>query len=108
MYLTVFCEGLNIVANSSDIGSRHLGISFNTVEKLNHHKHLMGYTVLHKKTDSNDPWKPHDVRGGWPHYYKITGLKPYTNYSVRVTPYSFQAAGLLGPITILETAEEGG
>ena len=68
----------------------------------------MGYTVLHKKTDSNDSWKPHDVRGGWPHYYKISGLKPYTNYSVRVTPYSFQASGLLGPITILETAEEGG
>ena len=67
----------------------------------------MGYTVLHKKTLSNDPWTPHNVRGGWPHYCKVSGLKPYTNYSLRVTPYSFQAAGLIGPIAVLETLEDG-
>lgn len=89
MYLIVFCEGFNIVVNSSDIGLRYLGIFFNVVEKLNYYKYLMGYIVLYKKIDSNDLWKLYDVCGGWFYYYKIFGLKFYINYLVWVMLYFF-------------------
>ena len=106
-YLLVFCEGLDTVLNGSAAGARHLNIKFKHVKRLSHHRHLMGYTVLHRLTDINDAWKANGIRGGHTRAYTITGLKPYKNYSVRALPYSFQAAGLLGPIMVLETKEDG-
>lgn len=107
LYLLVFCEGLDTVTNVTTEGVRHLDIYFNHVAGVNNHRHLMGYTVLHRLTDIDDTWKANGIRGGWTSKYTITGLKAYKNYSVRAMPYSFQAAGLIGPIIVLETKEDG-
>jgi len=107
IYTLVFCEGLDIITNVTGAESKHLDIKFNHVKDLSHHRHLMGYTVLHRLTDIDDTWKANGIRGGWDRSYKITGLKPYKNYSVRTMPYSFQAAGLIGPTVIVETKEDG-
>ena len=107
IYSLVFCEGLDIITNVTGAGATHLDIKFNHVKGVTHHRHLMGYTVLYRLTDVDDTWKANDIRGGWYSTYKITGLKPYKNYSVRTMPYSFQAAGLTGPTIIAETKEDG-
>ncbi|XP_078350977.1 phosphatidylinositol phosphatase PTPRQ-like isoform X2 [Oculina patagonica] len=101
-----FCEGLDTVTNVTSEGVSKLDIYFNHVAGINHHQHLMGYTVLHRLTDIDDTWKANDIRGGHSRKYTITGLTAYKNYSVRTMPYSFQAAGLIGPIIVLETKED--
>ena len=105
IYSLVFCEGLDTITNVTWAGTRHLDIKFNHVKDLSHH--LMGYTVLHRLTDIDDTWKANGMRGGWHRTYTIKHLKPYKNYSVRTLPYSFQAAGLIGPTIIAETKEDG-
>lgn len=107
IYSLVFCEGLEIITDVSGAGPKHLDIKFNHVKDVPHHRHLMGYTVLHRLTDIDDMWKANGIRGGWDRTYRITGLKPYKNYSLRTTPYSFQAAGLIGPNIVAETKEDG-
>lgn len=106
-YSLVLCEGLDTITNRTWVGTRHLDINFNHVKGLSDHRHLMGYTVLHRLTDIDDTWKANGMRGGWFRSYTITDLKPYKNYSVRTMPYSFQAAGLIGPAIIVETKEDG-
>lgn len=106
-YSLVFCEGLDIITNLTWAGTKHLDIKFRHVKGVSDHRHLMGYTVLHRLTDYDDTWKANGMRGGWHRSYTITGLKPYKNYSVRTMPYSFQAAGLIGPTIIVETKEDG-
>ena len=103
----VFCEGLDIITNVTLAETRHLDINFNHVKDVSHHRQLMGYNVLHRLTDIEDLWKANGIRGGHHRSYTIKGLEPYKNYSVRTMPYSFQAAGLIGPTIIVETKEDG-
>ena len=67
----------------------------------------MGYKVLYKQTDKDEWWQEIDKRGGWHRHHTISNLAPYTNYSVRVAPYSFKAGGLAGRIQVNATAEGG-
>ena len=106
-FFLVFCSGLEVITKGISSTSNSLGIEFNHVPGVDDSPDLMGYKVLYKQTDNDQWWQEIDKRGGWYRHHTISNLAPYTNYSIRVAPYSFKAGGLAGPIQVNATAEGG-
>lgn len=106
-FFLVFCSGFEVITKGISSTSNSIGIEFNHVPGVDDSPDLMGYKVLYKQTDNDEWWQEIDKRGGWYRHHTISNLAPYTNYSIRVAPYSFKAGGLAGPMQVNATAEGG-
>ena len=67
---------------------------------------LLGYTIRYNSDGEGDDWNTIDVAGST-NTYNITGLTPYTNYSIQVA--AMNMLGDLGPYSetiIVQTLED--
>ena len=83
-----------------------IAITFNNIPGLYHSIDFMGYAILFKMTDAEEWWQVRYKRGGWGRTYTFKDLRPYVNYTFRVSPYALKAGGLAGPPQTIQTKED--
>ena len=105
-FIVVYCSGLQITIEEFSVEPTSIAFKFNNIPGLSHSADFMGYAVLFKMTDAEEWWQVRDKRGGWGRHYTFKDLRPYVNYTFRVSPYSFKAGGLAGPPQTIQTKED--
>ena len=105
-FLVVYCSGLQITLEDFSVEPTIIEITFNNIPGLYHSVDFLGYAILFKKTDAEEWWQVRYKRGGGGRTYIFKELRPYVNYTFRVSPYGLKAAGLAGPPQTIQTKED--
>lgn len=105
-FLVVYCSGLQITIKDFSVEPTTIAIKFNNIPGLDHSADFMGYAILFKMTDAEEWWQVRYKRGGWGRSYIFEELRPYVNYTFRVSPYALKAGGLAGPPLTIQTKED--
>ena len=88
----------------SSVEARSMSVSWNEVPCIGQNGPITGYLLYYTNTTFNDTV---NITGGDNRQYILTGLTPYTNYTVTVRAYSDAGIGPTSNETIQQTVESG-
>lgn len=109
LYFSVICEAPKNAAPST-VTYNTITITMDPVSVQQHDDYFYGYRILYKNLDEpNSQWAARSViRNNVPPIMAgVYPLRPYTNYSFRMSAVSFQSEGLISEVLRVRTAQWG-
>ena len=81
-------------------------VSWNEVPCNGRNGPITGYYLTYTNITSNTSYTV-NITGGNNRMYTLTGLVPYTNYTVSIIPYNYNETGLISVNVTQQTLESG-
>ena len=109
LYFSVICEAPKNPA-AFTITHNSVTVTVNPVSVTEHDDYFYGYRIFYRNLeDLESQWATRSVvrRNVPPIMSLVYSLRPYTNYSFRVSAVSFQSEGLISEALNVRTAQWG-